>query len=67
MQIFQPEILLLGKYYANEKRKVVLLLPTYTVIAKLNSNFITSYEIKKFQWNKIKLKLLLLLSLVLGT
>ena len=49
MQIFQPEILLLGKYYANEKRKVVLLLPTYTVIAKLNSNFITSYEIKKFQ------------------
>ena len=49
MQIFQPEILLLGKYYANEKRKVVLLLPTYTVIAKLNSNFITSYESKKFQ------------------
>ena len=27
--------LLLRKYYANEKRKIILLLPTYTVIAEL--------------------------------
>ena len=27
--------LLLGKYYASEKRKIVLLFPTYTVIVEL--------------------------------
>ena len=27
--------LLLGKYYANEKRKILLLFPTYTVTAEL--------------------------------
>ena len=28
--------LLLGKYYGNEKRKIILSFPTYTEIAELN-------------------------------
>ena len=50
--------LLLRKYYANEKRKIILLLPTYTVIAELK--FKTYQDLFKilrnqeFHWNEIK-------------
>ena len=46
--------LLLGKCHANEKRKIILLFPTYTVIAELKLKTYKSYEIRKFHLNEIK-------------
>ena len=59
--------LLVGKYYANEKRKIILLFPTYTVIAELKLktyNILWNQDVS-LKWNK-RLKLELLLSLVLS-
>ena len=46
--------LLLGEYYDNEKKKIILLFPTYTVIAELKLKTYKSYEIRKFHLNEIK-------------